>query len=76
MAALSFILALAKISCPPLVILDEVDAFLDSENVDFIANYLTRQRKSQILIVSHKEELASRGKSLIGVCANRTELTS
>ena len=31
MAALSFILALAKISCPPLVIFDEVDAFLDGE---------------------------------------------
>ena len=36
MAALSFILALAKISCPPLVIFDEVDAFLDGDNVDQI----------------------------------------
>jgi chromosome segregation ATPase len=45
MAALSFILALAKISCPPLVIFDEVDAFLDGENVDHIANYLVKQRK-------------------------------
>ena len=76
MAALSFILALAKISCPPLVIFDEVDAFLDGENVDNVANYLVKQRRSQILIVSHKEELASRGNSLIGVCANKAELTS
>jgi len=76
MAALSFIFALAKISSPPLVILDEVDAFLDVENVQYITNYLHKNRKSQILIVSHKEELASRSNSLIGVCANKTELTS
>ena len=76
MAALSFIFALARVSSPPLVILDEVDAFLDGENVQFVTNYLQKNRKSQILVVSHKEELASRGKSLIGVCANKSELSS
>lgn len=58
------------------MILDEVDAFLDAENVEHVTNYLAKYRRSQILIVSHKEELASRGKSLIGVCANKTELSS
>lgn len=75
-AALSFIFALAKISAPPLVILDEVDAFLDVENVDHIASYLSKQTQSQIIIVSHKEELASKANSLIGICANKGELTS
>ena len=68
--------ALARVSSPPLVILDEVDAFLDGENVQLVTNYLQKNRKSQILVVSHKEELESRGKSLIGVCANKSELTS
>jgi chromosome segregation ATPase len=43
-AALSFIFALAKVSKPPMMILDEVDAFLDSENVECVTQYL---RKNQ-----------------------------
>jgi len=76
MAALSFIFALAKVSLPPLLILDEIDAFLDVENVQSVSNYLLKNLRSQTIIVSHKEEMASRSKSLIGVCANKAELTS
>lgn len=40
MAALSFVFALVAVKKPPLMILDEVDAFLDSDNVLFVTTYL------------------------------------
>lgn len=39
-AALSFVFALVAVKKPPLMILDEVDAFLDSDNVLFVTTYL------------------------------------
>ncbi len=66
-AALSFVFALAQVKQPPLIVLDEVDAFLDSDNVKYVTEYL-KTLKCQVLIISHKEELASASQSLIGVC--------
>jgi len=72
-AALSFVFALAKVKKPPMVLLDEVDAFLDVENVNLLANFLKRQHslsnaQSQTLVTTHKECLAEQTQSLIGVC--------
>ena len=39
-AALSFVFALAKVKQPPMLIMDEVDAFLDAENVRLVTLYL------------------------------------
>lgn len=69
MAALSFLFALAAVVRPPLAILDEVDAYLDGENVEAISSYISRECGSmQSVIVSHKSELASKCDSLLGVC--------
>ena len=59
------------------MVLDEVDAFLDSDNVNYVVQFLRQKpAQTQVLIVSHKEELASHGKSLIGVCMKKEEATS
>ena len=39
-AALAFVFAMVQVVRPPLLIMDEVDAFLDAENVADISNYL------------------------------------
>ena len=39
-ASLAFVFSLAQVCRPPLLIMDEVDAFLDQENVDLVANFL------------------------------------
>lgn len=39
-AALAFVFALAAIKRPPMVVLDEVDAFLDGDNVVFVTKFL------------------------------------
>mmetsp|Transcript_23120 Transcript_23120/g.17535 ORF Transcript_23120/g.17535 Transcript_23120/m.17535 type:complete len:87 (+) Transcript_23120:2720-2980(+) len=55
LAALAMLFALAKVKRPPLILLDEVDTFLDAKNVKLIADYIKQNLKSQILLVSHKE---------------------
>jgi len=41
-AALCFVFTLAEVRRPPMMVLDEVDAFLDSDNVKFIQTYLKK----------------------------------
>ena len=41
-ATLAFIFALVKIMKPPLLVMDEVDQFLDPENTGNVTNYLRR----------------------------------
>lgn len=57
--------------------MDEVDAFLDTENVDEIANFLQKKLNhysqaahcpTQVLVVSHKDDFSSQMDSLVGVC--------
>ena len=40
MAALAFLFALVQVVRPPLLIMDEIDAFLDAENVAEISTFL------------------------------------
>ena len=40
MAALAFVFAMAQVVRPSLLILDEVDAFLDADNVEEICKFL------------------------------------
>jgi len=41
-AALSFIFALSRVVMPPLMIFDEVDAFLDGDNVKYVSDYFKK----------------------------------
>jgi chromosome segregation protein len=60
-AALAFIFALADVKKPPFLIMDEVDAFLDAENVEAVTKYLSllaQNNTCQSFVISHKEQLA------------------
>lgn len=85
MAALAFVFAMAQIVKPSLLMMDEVDAFLDSDNVAELSSFIKTKlnlfskavgQPTQILCVSHKEELAQQMDSLIGVCMLKQHQTS
>jgi len=42
-AALALLFALAKVKKPPLILLDEVDTFLDTQNVKLITDYIREE---------------------------------
>lgn len=67
-AGLALIFALAKIKQPPMILLDEVDAHLDSDNVELLSNFLAKWKTGpQIVMISHKERAVNKSDSLIGV---------
>ena len=57
--------------------MDEVDAFLDFDNVQFVTRYMLNHiPKTQKIVISHKEDLASESSSLIGVCMQKQHSSS
>ena len=77
MAALAFVFAMVQVVRPSILVMDEVDAFLDTDNVAIISNFLQNKlnlfsapanKATQVLVVSHKEDFASQMNSLVGVC--------
>ncbi|KII63914.1 Structural maintenance of chromosomes protein 1A [Thelohanellus kitauei] len=69
LAALALLFALQSVHPAPFVILDEVDAALDADNVGNLANYLRYYSKKDTphIIISLKEDLFSKANALIGV---------
>lgn len=69
--ALLFSMAHEKKVKPPMILLDEVDAHLDPDNVELLSTYLEKWSKSenspQLLMISHKEQAVEKTDSLIGV---------
>jgi chromosome segregation ATPase len=67
--ALIFTLAMLRRPIPPpFILLDEVDAHLDNENVALLSSFLETWTDSpQIMMISHKEEAVAKSQSLIGV---------
>ena len=45
-AALSLLFALVQVKMPPLILLDEVDAFLDSQNVALVTDFIRDELKT------------------------------
>ena len=43
-AALAFVFALARVKAPALMIMDEVDAFLDAANVSLVTNFMNKEK--------------------------------
>lgn len=61
---------------PPLLLLDEVDAHLDQDNIALLVKFIknwkgeqagTENVRPQVLMISHQEEALSQCDSLIGV---------
>ncbi|CDW87992.1 structural maintenance of chromosomes 1 [Stylonychia lemnae] len=75
-AALALIFALIQVRKPPLLILDEVDAFLDQENVHLVTGFIKNKLKTQVLIISHKEIVIKHTDSLIGASFSKDQRTS
>ena len=47
--------AMCLVKDAPLVLLDEIDAFLDTDNVKLLTDFIRNYLDSQVLIISHKE---------------------
>ena len=52
--------------------MDEVDAFLDAENVSKVTDFVKTQLHTQTLMISHKEVVIKEAMSLIGCSFVRT----
>jgi chromosome segregation ATPase len=59
---------------PPMILLDEVDAHLDQDNIDLLSKFLKdwnsqdiKKQTPQIIMISHQEEALAKCDSLIGV---------
>lgn len=64
-SALSFAL---QVTCPlPLYYFDEIDAALDTANVERIADYLAAQHDAQYLLVTHRPQMYERAGVITGV---------
>ena len=69
MAGLALIFAMAKSKqIPPhMILLDEVDAYLDEDNVNLLSKYIKEELKSQVIMISHKVSAVANCSSLLGV---------
>ena len=65
-AALALLFAMIEIKRPPVLLLDEVDAFLDAENAQLVTTYIKEELGTQTLMISHKEFVVKDSQSLIG----------
>ena len=66
MAALALAFALIQVKRPPLFLMDEVDAFLDAENVTMVTEFIKKHLQTQTILISHKEVVIKEAESLIG----------
>jgi chromosome segregation protein len=72
MVGLSFLFAIAEHNPTPFYLLDEIDAPLDSVNVERMAGLLKEySSRSQIIIVSHKDSVMSTADILHGIWMNK-----
>ena len=78
MAALAFIFALAQERYPKppsMILLDEVDAHLDSDSVanltSFINDWKAKNQASQVMLITHKDEAVECCDSAIGVSVEK-----
>jgi len=72
MVAISFLFAIAEFNPSPFYLLDEIDAPLDGVNVTKMAELLKEYaKKSQLIIISHKDSVMSSAELLHGIWMNK-----
>ena len=76
MAALALVFAMIQVKQPPLLLMDEVDAFLDPENVKLVTGFIKSNLHCQTLMVSHKDVVVAEADSLIGCSFVKGQKTS
>ena len=66
--AIVILMAIAKSFSPPFIVLDEVDAALDDENSEAVANiFIDLAKRSQLIIISHNQNIIKIANVLYGV---------
>jgi len=66
--AIVILMAIAKSFSPPFIVLDEVDATLDDENSEAVANiFIDLAKRSQLIIISHNQNIIKIANVLYGV---------
>jgi structural maintenance of chromosome 1 len=73
MAAVALLFAVQSVFPAPFIVLDEVDAALDSVNVQRVADYIRSRASDQLqfIVISHKASLYERSSGLVGVMRNQ-----
>mmetsp|Transcript_6460 Transcript_6460/g.13994 ORF Transcript_6460/g.13994 Transcript_6460/m.13994 type:complete len:1237 (+) Transcript_6460:300-4010(+) len=75
LAAMALLFAVHAYQKPPFMVLDEVDAALDANNVRALAGYV-EQADCQTIVISLKDRFFVRGDALVGVWKNKPKETS
>eukprot|EP00931_Biecheleriopsis_adriatica_P056176 TRINITY_DN33289_c0_g1_i4.p1 TRINITY_DN33289_c0_g1~~TRINITY_DN33289_c0_g1_i4.p1 ORF type:complete len:1232 (+),score=357.23 TRINITY_DN33289_c0_g1_i4:101-3796(+) len=75
LAAMALLFAVHAFQRPPLMVLDEVDAALDANNVRALSAYV-EQAECQTIVISLKDRFFVRGEALVGVWKNKPKETS
>eukprot|EP00927_Polykrikos_kofoidii_P035146 TRINITY_DN29720_c0_g1_i1.p1 TRINITY_DN29720_c0_g1~~TRINITY_DN29720_c0_g1_i1.p1 ORF type:complete len:1303 (-),score=285.99 TRINITY_DN29720_c0_g1_i1:36-3944(-) len=75
LAALALIFAIQAHQRPPFLVLDEVDAHLDTRRVRALATYVERSAK-QMLVISLRDVFFTRSQALVGVSKDRRTQSS
>jgi len=75
LAAMALLFAIHTYQKPPFMVLDEVDAALDANNVRALAGYV-EQADCQTIVISLKDRFFIRSEALVGVWKNKPLETS
>ena len=59
-----------------MLLMDEVDSFLDAENVKLVTDYIKSQLNAQVIMISHKEVVIKEADSLVGCSFVKAQKTS
>lgn len=76
MAALALAFAMIQVKQPPMLLMDEVDAFLDADNVIKVTDFIKGHLRSQTVMISHKEVVIKEAQSLVGCSFSKDQKTS
>jgi len=75
LAAMALLFAVQAYQRPPFMVLDEVDAALDANNGQSLANYVEHS-ECQTIVISLKDKFFARSEALIGVYKDKPKETS
>eukprot|EP00445_Apocalathium_hangoei_P079666 CAMPEP_0204186514 /NCGR_PEP_ID=MMETSP0361-20130328/56050_1 /ASSEMBLY_ACC=CAM_ASM_000343 /TAXON_ID=268821 /ORGANISM="Scrippsiella Hangoei, Strain SHTV-5" /LENGTH=110 /DNA_ID=CAMNT_0051146821 /DNA_START=45 /DNA_END=377 /DNA_ORIENTATION=+ len=75
LAAMALLFAVHAYQKPPFMVLDEVDAALDANNVRALAGYV-EQAECQTIVISLKDRFFVRAEALVGVWKDKPKETS
>mmetsp|Transcript_23018 Transcript_23018/g.66732 ORF Transcript_23018/g.66732 Transcript_23018/m.66732 type:complete len:1247 (+) Transcript_23018:117-3857(+) len=76
LAAMALLFAVHAYQRPPFMVLDEVDAALDANNVRALADYVAQRTECQTIVISLKDRFFVRGEALVGVWKDKPKETS